>query len=294
LAGRNAIGLPLVPDEKTGTRVPFTDSQPLTKEVYAAELFRLSPSMSRIFAFTNQKGGVGKTTSSAALAAASAELGKRVLLVDIDPQAGLTTSLGFDPSVFDKTVYHAFTDGVDLGALTCQTSMVNVDLIPANLDLAGAEADLIGEVAWERTLKEALVPLTDRYDLMVLDCPPSLGVLTTNALVAADCAIVPLQCEYLALRALKQLQTIVNKVRRKANPNLQVRILRTLYSSNTVHGREVFDEIARVAPEEVLQTYIKRAVCLADAAAAGETILSYATSSDAARAYRALAKELEV
>ncbi|MBV8771500.1 MAG: ParA family protein [Deltaproteobacteria bacterium] len=250
--------------------------------------------MSRIFAFTNQKGGVGKTTSSAALAAASAELGKRVLLVDVDPQAGLTTSLGFDPTAFGKTVYHAFTDSVDLEAVTCNTGMRNVTLIPANLDLAAAEAELIGEVAWERTLKDALAPSTDRYDLVVLDCPPSLGVLTTNAIVAADTAIVPLQCEYLALRALKQLQTIVNKIRRKANPGLCVRILRTLYSSHTLHGREVFEEIARVAPDEVLQTYIKRTVCLADAAAAGETILSYATGSDAARAYRELAKELEV
>ena len=250
--------------------------------------------MSRIFAFTNQKGGVGKTTSSAALAAASAELGKRVLLVDIDPQAGLTTSLGFDPMTFEKTLYHAFIENLELEAVICNTRILNVALIPANLDLAGAEAELIGEIAWEHTLKDALAPLTNRYDLVVLDCPPSLGVLTTNALVAADSAIVPLQCEYLALRALEQLQTIVNKVRRKANPTLGVRILRTLYSSHTIHGREVFDEIARVAPEEVLKTYIKRTVCLADATAAGETILSYATKSEAAHAYRELAKELEV
>ena len=250
--------------------------------------------MPRIFAFTNQKGGVGKTTSSAALGAAAAELGKRVLLVDLDPQAGLTTSLGFDPATFETTVYEAFTDGVDLASIIRDTKMPNVALVPANLDLAGAEAELIGEVAWERTLKEALAPLADRYDLVMLDCPPSLGVLTTNALVAADSAIVPMQCEYLALRALKQLQTIISKVRRKANPRLRVRILRTLYSGNTLHGREVFDEIARVAPDEVLKTYIKRTVRFADAAAAGETILSYAQSSDAAQAYRELAKELEI
>src|SRR5215831_16369071 len=119
--------------------------------------------MSLIFAFTSQKGGVGKTTSSAALAAASAELGKRVLLVDVDPQAGLTISLGFDPATFEKTVYHAFIDSVDLDVITCETRIRNVALIPANLDLAGAEAELLGEVAWERTLKEALAPSADRY-----------------------------------------------------------------------------------------------------------------------------------
>jgi chromosome partitioning protein len=248
--------------------------------------------MTRVFAFANQKGGVGKTTSSAAVAAAFAEQGKRVLLVDLDPQAGLTTSLAFDPAALESTVYDVFTDSVDLKSVARSTKVRNVALVPANLDLAGAEAELIGEVAWERTLSDALAPLATEYDLVVLDCPPSLGVLTTNALVAADMVIVPLQCEYLALRALQQLQTIVSKVRRKANPKLRVRILRTLYDSRTVHGREVFKEIARVAPGEILQTYIKRTVRLADAAAAGETILTYAKDSDAARAYRELAKEL--
>jgi chromosome partitioning protein len=249
--------------------------------------------MARIFAFANQKGGVGKTTSSAALAAAFAEQGKRVLLVDLDPQAGLTTSLALDPGTLETTVYQVFTDGVELKSVARDTKMPNVTLIPANLDLAGAEAELIGEVAWERTLKDAIAPLIGEYERVVLDCPPSLGILTTNALVAADSVIVPLQCEYLALRALKQLQTIVTKVRRKANRDLCVRILRTLYDSRTHHGREVFEEIARVAPDEVLQTYIKRTVRLADAAAAGETIITYASDSEAAQAYRELARELD-
>lgn len=248
--------------------------------------------MAHILAFANQKGGLGKTTSSASIGAAFAEQKKRVLLVDLDPQAGLTTSLAFDPAALETTVYDAFTDRSDLKSIVRNTKIANIDLVPANLDLAGAEAELIGEVAWERTLKDAIAPLLDIYDRIVLDCPPSLGILTTNALVAADSVIVPMQCEYLALRALKQLQTIVAKIRRKANPELHVRILRTLYDSRTVHGREVFEEIARVAQNEVLQTYIKRSVRLADAAAAGETILTYAKDSDAARAYRELAREL--
>ncbi len=250
--------------------------------------------MPRIFALANQKGGVGKTTTSVSLAAAFAEHGKRVLLADLDPQAGLTTSLGFAPEQLEHTIYEGFTGVSELKSLIIPTQVPNVAFIPANLDLAGAEADLIGEVAWERTLKDALAPVLNDHDLIILDCPPSLGVLTTNALVAADTVIVPLQCEFLALRALKQIQSIVTKVRRKANLELKVRILRTLYDSRTLHGREVFEEIARVAGDELLATYIKRTVRFADAAAAGKPIVLYASDSEAAQAYRELAEELNI
>jgi chromosome partitioning protein len=249
--------------------------------------------MRTIYAIANQKGGVGKTTTAVALGAAFAERGERVLLVDLDPQAGLTMSHGFDPDRLEQTVYQVFLAAVSLPTVTLATRVARVDLVPANLDLAGAEAELIGDIGWDRTLAEALAAVPTPYARILLDCPPTLGILTTNALVAADVVLVPLQCEYLALRALKQLQKILGKVRRKANPHLQVRILRTMYDSRTTHAREVFDEIAQAGGEQVLQTFIRRTVKCADAAASGESILHYATDSEAAHAYRELAQELQ-
>jgi chromosome partitioning protein len=249
--------------------------------------------MGMIYAIANQKGGVGKTTTVVSLGAALAEQGQRVLLIDLDPQAGLTISYGFDPDQLDKTVYQVFLEEEGLVTVTLSTTVPQVKLVPASLDLAGAEAELIGEIGWDRTLADALTNVATLYDAILLDCPPTLGVLTTNALVAAHLVIVPMQCEYLALRALKQLQKIISKVRRKANPHLEVRILRTLYDSRTTHGREVFEEIAQAGGEQVLHTFIRRTVKFADAAASGEPILQHATDSEAAHAYRNLAQELQ-
>ena len=249
--------------------------------------------MAKIFAIGNQKGGVGKTSTCGALAAAFSEKGKKVLVADLDPQAGLTTSLGFDPDSFEKTIYHTFLEEEDIKTIAVSTKLPKVDLAPANLDLAGAEAELIGEIGWDRTLKDALAPIEKSYDLIFLDCPPSLGVLTTNALVAAHTVIVPLQCEYLALRALRQLQKIITKVKRKANPSLQVCILRTMVDMRTTHCREVFEEIGQVGGEYVFKAFIRRTIKFADATAAGQPILSYAKDSEAAQAYRELAKEIQ-
>lgn len=247
--------------------------------------------MATIYAIANQKGGVGKSTTAANLGTAFVEQGQRVLLVDLDPQAGLTISLGFDPDTYEKTIYQVLIEETTLKQVIIPTRIPQLALAPSNLDLAGAEVELISELGWDRSLMDALKTVLNDYDFILLDCPPSLGVLTTNALVAAQTVIVPLQCEYLAMRALKQLQKIIAKIRKKANPDLQVRILRTMYA-RTSHSREIFEEIARVGGEQVLKTYIKRTIKFADATTEGNPILTYDSSSEVANAYRQLAKEI--
>jgi chromosome partitioning protein len=243
-----------------------------------------------IYAVANQKGGVGKTTTVNALGAAFAERGASVLVVDLDPQAGLTISYGVNPAVLQVTIYQVLIEKAEARHVIMPTSVPNVALVPANLDLAGIEAELIGEMGWERSLAKALQHVA--YDIILIDCSPTLGILTTNALVAAETVLVPVQCEYLAFRALAQLFTIVEKVRKNANAGLALKILRTMYDPRTSHAREVFDELATTWPGEVLHTFIKRTIKFADATVGGNSILQYASESEAAGSYRTLCMEL--
>jgi chromosome partitioning protein len=250
--------------------------------------------MPRIYAITNQKGGVGKSTTCACLAAALAETGLEILMIDLDPQAGLTLSFGLDPESFDLTSYDFMIrpESIEMEAAIIRTGVPGVELMPANLDLAGAEAELIGEIGWDRTLKENLKLLHRPYDYILIDGPPSLGVLTTNSLMAAQRAIVPVQTEYLALRGLTHLQKIIQKVQKKGNPGLQVKFLRTMHVSRTVHSTQVVAELQRLFGAKVYEIVIKRTIKFPEASRAGQPLLRYAQDSEGARAYRQLAQEV--
>jgi len=247
--------------------------------------------MARIISVANQKGGVGKTTTVLNLGVALHEEGKQVLLVDLDPQAALSTSLGVAVSETQKTIYQVLLSQIP-AIKSIQPTSSGPDLIPANIDLAAAEVELVAEMGRERILADALWPVHEGYDFILVDCPPSLGLLTINALVAADEVLIP-QCEYLAMRGLGLLLRTVDRVKAKLNPSLEVAgILVTMYNGRTLHAQEVLGEVRKAFGQRVLPVIIKSSVRFKEAPAAGLSILDYATSHEGARAYRALAKEL--
>ncbi|MBL7623155.1 ParA family protein [Frankia sp. AgB1.8] len=248
--------------------------------------------MARVLAVANQKGGVAKTTSVSSLGAALTELGQRVLLVDLDPQACLTFSLGLDPDALELSVHDVLLGRLSAGLVVLRTADGS-DLLPATIELAGCEAVLLSRTGREHVLRLALAEIVDDYDFVLVDCPPSLGVLTINGLTAADEVVIPLQCETLSHRGVGQLLDTVHDVRRLTNPRLRVRgVLPTLFDGRTAHSRAVLADVAARYQIRVLEPPVARSVRFAEAPGIGRSILTTAARSKGAHAYREHARAI--
>lgn len=248
----------------------------------------------RIVAMCNQKGGVGKTTTAINLGAALAELGRRVLIVDFDPQGAASVGLGINALDLDTTVYNLLLNPrLDPKEAVCETRVKNLDVLPANIDLSAAELQLVNEVARESALARVLRPLEADYDVIIIDCQPSLGLLAVNALTAAHGAMVPVATEFFALRGVALLVETIETVRDRINPRLKIDgIVPTMVDSRTLHSREVLDRLDEAFGDLVYDTEIRRTVKFPDASVATEPILSHAPTHSGAEAYRRLAKEM--
>jgi chromosome partitioning protein len=248
----------------------------------------------KILALCNQKGGVGKTTSTINLGAALAEYGRRVLLVDFDPQGALSVGLGVHPNHLEQTIYNAIMErDVGVEDVVMRTSVDDMDLLPSNIDLSAAEVQLVSEVGREHTLVRVLRPLIDKYDYILVDCQPSLGLLTVNALAAADGVIIPLECEFFSLRGVALLIDTIEKVRERLNPKLEITgILPTMFDPRTLHCREVMARVVEAFGDTVFDAVINRTVRFPETTVAGEPITRWAPRSGGAKAYRELAREV--
>jgi chromosome partitioning protein len=268
----------------TGRPMPdLPDPRPLTEHGHA-----------RVISMCNQKGGVGKTTTTINLGASLAEYGRKVLLVDFDPQGSLSVGLGLNPHDMELTVYNLLMQkDVSLHDVVVPSGVPGMDLLPSNIDLSAAEVQLVHEVGREQTLMRVLAPAIDEYDVILIDCQPSLGLLTVNALTASQGVIVPLECEYFALRGVALLKNTIDKVRERLNPVLTIDgVLGTMFDGRTLHSREVMERLVQAWGDKVFHTVIRRTVKFSDSTVAGEPITTYASASAGADAYRQLAREV--
>jgi chromosome partitioning protein len=250
--------------------------------------------MTRIYTFVNQKGGVGKTTTAINLGAYMAQFGQRVLIVDIDPQANATSSLGVDKNTVNGSTYEVLLGSLSPDALPLRNERLGLSILPSSPALAGAEVELVNELARETRLKQAITRLDGRYDYILVDCPPSLGLLTVNGLVAArDGVVIPVQCEYLALEGLGQLIQTISRVRAALFPDLKVRgVVLTMFDPRANLSADVVEEVNKHFPKQTFHAVIPRSIRLAEAPSYGLPISAYAPTSAGAKAYEALAREV--
>ena len=254
---------------------------------------QMGSELGKVFAIANQKGGVGKTTTAINLAACMASESLRILLVDIDPQGNATSGVGIKKDEVENSIYDSLIGGTLIDGVIVSTGIENLSIVPSNIQLTGAEVELVGMFARETKLKVALEPVRGKYDYIIVDCPPSLGLLTVNALTAADCVIIPIQCEYYALEGLSQLLKVIGLVKGNLNPSLGLNgVLLTMADWRTNLSRQVIEEVRKFFGEKVYETIIPRSVRLGEAPGFGKPIILYDIGSAGAQAYQKLAKEV--